>query len=790
MLKQAELMLHKKLNKLLLVLFIGFSLFSFGNEMKEHHTLSGFITDSDNGESLPGATVFITDLQRGTATNTYGFYSVTLPSGSYSIRYSFVGYSDTTININLFADTTINIELAPFAERLDEVEITGEAVNENITSSQMSVNTITSQTIKEIPALMGEVDLIKALQLLPGVKFVAEGSSGFSVRGSSPDQNLVQLDEATVYNAGHLMGFFSVFNNDAVKSVQLYKGDLPAQYGGRIASLVDIRMKEGNQKKFHGKGGIGIIASRLMLEGPIWKDKASFMLAGRRTYADLFLLLSSDEDFKNSALYFYDVNAKVNLNINQNNHVFLSGYFGKDVFKGGEQFKMDWGNATGTVRWNHIFNEKMFSNFSFVASRFNYNIGVPEGHIQSFLWESSMTDYDLKANFTWFANANNTIKFGVSGIYHDFFPGVFEGLGEEATYGKYEIENNYSLESAVYLSNEQKIGSLFTIKYGLRFSIFNNIGPQTVFTYDSAGAVTDSTVYDSRNIYNTYYGIEPRLGINFRINEISSVKASYSRNYQYIQQAQNSTAGSPLNIWFSASPNIKPQIGNQIALGYFRNFKEGMFETSAEAYYKFIEDAIDFRDHADLLLNKHLEGELLIGKGYGYGIEFLVKKTRGKFTGWASYTFSRTFHDIPGINNNEPYPAPYDRPHDFGIIVNYNVTKTISLGLNWVYLTGQPVTFPVGRYEYGNNIIPVYSERNSYRLPDYHRLDLSFTWTEKTNPDKWWHSEINFSIYNVYNRKNPWVINFLNDPNQPNVTYAEMIYLFGIVPSVTYNFRF
>lgn len=780
----------KKLYITLFTLCLLFSLFVFGNEAKENFTLSGFITDGENGESLPGATVFITNLQRGAAANNYGFYSVTLPKGSYEIRYSFVGYSDTTMVIDLVNDTAINIELIQATERLDEVEITGEAVNENIVSSQMSVNTITSQTIKEIPALMGEVDLIKAIQLLPGVKFVAEGSSGFSVRGSSPDQNLIQLDEATVYNAGHLMGFFSVFNNDAVKSVHLYKGDLPAQYGGRIASLVDIRMKEGNMKKFHGKGGIGIIASRLMLEGPIWKDKASFMVAGRRTYADLFLKLSQDENFSNSALYFYDLNAKVNLNINQNNHVFLSGYFGKDVFKGGDQFKMDWGNSTGTLRWNHIFNEKLFSNFSFVASRFNYNIGIPEGNIQSFLWESSLVDYDLKANFTWFANTNNKITFGLSSIYHDFFPGVFEGIGEDANYGKYEIDHNYSLESALYLGNEQKIGSLVTIKYGLRVSVFNNIGPQTVFKYDSAGTVIDSTIYDSQKIYNTYFGIEPRLGVNFRINEISSVKASYSRNYQYIQQAQNSTAGSPLNIWFSASPNITPQVGNQVALGYFRNFKEGMFETSAEVYYKFIEDAIDFRDHADLLLNKYLEGELLIGSGYGYGIEFLVKKTRGKFTGWASYTYARTFNEIPGINNGNAYPAHYDRPHDFGIILNYNVSRSISLGLNWVYLTGQPVTFPVGRFNYGNNIIPVYSERNTYRLPDYHRLDLSFTWSQKYKPNKKWYNEINVSLYNVYNRKNPWVINFLNDPDQPNVTYAEMIYLFGIVPSVTYNFSF
>ena len=761
----------------------------YANEVKDGFTISGFVKDKDNGESLPGATVYIVDLQKGAASNAYGFYSITLPEGEHTLRYSFVGYSDFQLTINLRADTTLNVEMESSAEKLDEVEITGEAVNENVTSAQMSVNTISSQTIKEIPALMGEVDVIRALQLLPGVKFVAEGNSGFSVRGSSPDQNLVLLDEATVYNAGHLMGFFSVFNNDAVKSVQLYKGDLPAQHGGRLASLVDVRMKEGNLKKFHGKGGIGLISSRLTLEGPFSKDKASFMIAGRRTYGDLFLKLSSNPDLKDNTLYFYDINAKVNLNINQNNHLYISGYFGKDVFKGGP-FGMNWGNATGTVRWNRIINDKLFANFTFIASNFSYSLGIPEGNEQPFSWKSKITDYNLKGDFNWFANSNNSLTFGFSSIYHDFFPGTLQGLGDEPTFGTYSIPDEYALESAVYISNEQKIGQRFTLKYGLRISMFNNIGPGTVFDYDAEGMPVDSTVYSSGDFYNTYVGFEPRIGMVFQLTETSSVKASYSRNYQYIQQANNSTAGSPFNIWFPASPNVKPQIGDQIAAGYFKNFLDGMLETSVEAYYKITSNAVDFRDHADLLLNKYLEGEILVGEGKGYGIELMVKKNRGKFTGWVSYTYARSFKKIPGINNDELYPAHYDRPHDFGIIVNYAVTPTISLGANWVYLTGQPVTFPVGRYEYMNNIVPVYSERNSYRFPNYHRLDLSFTWTERKKPDKRWRNEVNVSIYNAYNRKNPWVINFLNDPDQPNVTYAEMIYLFGIIPSVTYNFSF
>ena len=779
--------MSKKLSLLLFSIIIIFQSV-LADDAKDRFTLSGFIKDAENGEVLPGATVYIKELKAGSASNVYGFYSISLEAGTYHVVYSFIGYKSHEDEIELYSDKILNIDLKSSIESLSEVEVTGEATNENIISTQMSVNKMDSKTIKSIPAFMGEVDLIKAIQLLPGVKFAAEGSSGFSVRGGSPDQNLVLLDEATVYNAGHLMGFFSVFNNDAVKSVELYKGDLPAKYGGRLSSLVDVRMKDGNKKEFHGNGGIGAISSRLTLEGPLVKDKGSFMISGRRSYADLFLRLSNNENIKNNVLYFYDLNAKVNYSINQNNHVFVSGYFGKDVFRNGA-FGMDWGNTTGTVRWNHIFNEKLFSNFTFIASNFSYNLGL-NNEDRGFDWKSKLTDYNLKSDFNWYLNSNNTINFGFSTIYHDFFPGEIKGTGNESFISEYGLPNNYSLENAIYISNTQKIGSLLSLKYGLRLSMFNNVGPNTVFQYDPEGQPIDSTIYSEGDFYNTYFGIEPRLGAVFQLNETSSIKASYSRNYQYLQQAQNSTAGSPLSIWFSSSPNVKPQFSDQFALGYFRNFKEGMYEASAEVYYKDIKNAIDFRDHADLLLNKHIEGELLIGRGYGYGAEFLLRKNRGKLTGWVSYTYSRTFREIEGINNGDPYKAPYDRPHDLSVVVNYNLSKQISLGLTWVYLTGQPVTFPVGRFVYGNTVVPFYSGRNDYRMPDYHRLDLSFTWREKYNPEKKWHSEFNVSIYNAYNRKNPWVINFQSDPVDPNITYAEMTYLFGIIPSFTYNFKF
>ena len=780
---------HTKYTPIFLLLLSVCLRLSANNNIKNDYSLSGYITDKSNGEHLPGATVYITNLKEGTASNVYGYYSISLKPDTYNVVYSYVGYDDVTLKIELVSDTSINIELMPAAKNLDEVEITDKAMNKQVTSTQMSVTKMDNKTIKAIPALLGEVDLIKALQLLPGVKFAAEGSSGISVRGGGPDQNLILLDEANVYNAGHLMGFFSVFNNDAVKSVELYKGDLPAKYGGRLSSLVDIRMKEGNMKKFHGNGGIGMISSRLMLEGPIVKDKASFMVAGRRSYADLFLRLSKDEEVKNNILYFYDLNGKVNYRINQNNHLYLSGYFGKDVFKS-DFFGMNWGNATGTLRWNHIFDEKLFSNFTVVVNRFNYNLSYKADSPFAFLWQSSITDYNAKGDFTWFANPNNKVTFGFSTIYHDFFPGTIEGTSDDSFISNYALASNYSLESALYLSNEQKIGNRFTIKYGLRFSIFNNIGPTTVYQYDNYGVATDSTVYGKGDFYHTYTGLEPRIGVVFLLTESSSLKLSYSRNNQYIQQAQNSLAGSPFSIWFPSSPNVKPQSADQVATGYFRNFKKGMFEASVEVYYKSIKNAVDFRDFADLLLNKFLEGQVLEGEGQGYGIELMFRKNIGKLTGWVSYAYSRAFKEVEGINDGNAYPSSYDRPNDFSIVANYDLNPRISFGLSWVYLTGQPVTFPVGKFEYGGDNIPVYSDRNSYRMPDYHRLDISFTWRDDQTKKKRFHNEFNISIYNAYNRKNAWMINFQTDPVDPSVTYAEMTYLFGIVPTFTWNFRF
>jgi len=755
----------------------------------KRYTVSGSITDMSNGEELLGATVYVKEIESGTATNLYGFYSVSLPEGTYIFIFSYIGYQSVEKAINLTKDITINIELSTTHELLDEVVITSERLGQNLKAPEMSSFKMDAKTIKAIPAFMGEVDIIKAIQLLPGVMSTSEGASGFSVRGGSPDQNLILLDEATVYNASHLMGFFSVFNNDAIKDVKLYKGDIPATNGGRLSSLLDVRMKDGNMKKFSMTGGIGTISSRLTLEGPIIKDKVSYVLSGRRTYADIFLFLAKDEAMRESKLYFYDLNGKVNYKINENNRIYLSSYFGKDVF-GSDDFRMGWGNNTVTFRWNHLFSKKLFSNFTAIYNKFDYELGVPEGEANSFIWEADLMDYTLKADFGYYLTPQNTIRFGASSIYHRFHPGSARGIGEEAFFAEYSVPQNNAIESAIYVSNEQKIGTRINLRYGLRFSMFNNIGTGTIYNFDENYDPLDSTVYPRGEIYNTYLGLEPRFTASYSINEVSSVKASYARNRQYIHLASNSTAGTPMDVWFPSSPNVKPQIADQIAAGYFRNFKDNTIETSVEVYYKWTQNAIDFKDHAELLLNEEFEGELRFGKAKSYGLEFLVKRVEGKLTGWVSYTLSRSERTINEINNGNPYVSPYDKTHDVSLVLNYNLNERLTFGMTWVYATGRPVTFPTGGAWYQGVRVPIYSDRNSYRLPDYHRLDLSITYRGKPKPDRKWRGELNFSLYNTYRRKNTWVINFEQDPDNPSQLHAEKTYLFGILPSITYNFKF
>ncbi|KAF0201260.1 MAG: tonb-dependent receptor [Bacteroidetes bacterium] len=752
-------------------------------------TISGNIRDKESGEELPGATIYVHELKTGAVTNQYGFYSLSLIPGEYKITISFIGFSPIDKVIQMRENFTMNFEMSPARQQLSEVVITGERPDENIRKNEMSVVRMDIKTINRIPALMGEVDIIKAIQLLPGVQSTSEGSSGFSVRGGSPDQNLILLDEAIVYNASHLLGFFSVFNNDAIKDVTLYKGDIPSSYGGRLSSILDIRMKDGNSKKFAGAGGIGTISSRLTLEGPVIEDKTSFLVAGRRTYVDLFLPFAKNEDIRDNVLYFYDLNAKINHKINDRNRLYLSGYFGRDVFSN-EFARMSLGNQTGTLRWNHLFSQKLFSNFTLIQSIYDYELGTAEGNANSFIWKSKMQNQSFKGDFTWYINPNHTLRFGALGIRHTFDPGFAKGTGSESLFTEYRLPQNYALEYGVYISNEHKISSKVMVKYGLRLSAFQNTGSATIYNYDSDFNAIDSVKYAKGKIFNTYIAPEPRLGLNYIINPASSVKASYSRTVQYVHLAQNSTAGTPLDLWFPSSPNVKPQKADQMAVGYFRNFKDNAYETSAEVYYKNMYDVIDFKDNAELLLNPKLEGELRTGKGWSYGMEIMVKKNIGKLNGWISYTLSATRRQIEGINDGNSYRAPYEKPHNISVIINYEFSERAVLSSNWVYSTGSPVTFPTGRAVIGNVIVPIYSDRNSYRLPDYHRLDVSFTYKNKIRENRKWQGEWNFSVYNAYGRKNAWAINFQQDPVNPYVTYAEKTYLFSIIPSITYNFKF
>lgn len=772
------------------LLLFSFSVFTRADDDTDlHYIVSGYIKDAETGEELIGATIMVKGQQKGTVSNLYGFYSISLEPGNYIFVYSYVGYEKKEISVRLDRNLVINLELTEQIRELDEVTVSAEGHRAHVERAEMSSTKLTVKSIQRIPALMGEVDVIKAIQLLPGVQASSEGASGFSVRGGNPDQNLVLLDEAPVYNASHLMGFFSVFNNDAVKDVKLYKGDIPAEHGGRLSSLLDVRMKEGNNKKFSLSGGIGTISSRLTLEGPVFNEKTSYILSGRRTYADLFLPLAKDTVLRKSKLFFYDLNAKVNHIINENNRIYLSGYSGKDVFRN-KYAGVEFGNNTFTLRWNHLFSPRLFSNFTLIQSNYHYQLGTPEGEASSFEWSAHMHDFSGKADFYYYLAPDFTIKFGTGTILHKFRPGSARGLGEESLFTVFNLPDMYALENHMYLSAEQSAGYHWRFRYGLRFSTFHNIGKAIVYHYDNNYEVVDSTIFTSGEFYNHYATLEPRIALTYIINSLSSFKFSYSRTSQFVHLAQNSTAGTPLDVWFPSSPNIHPQISDQIATGYFRNFLDNRIEASIEVYYKKIKHAIDFKDHASLLLNKYLEGELRFGDVSSYGMELLVRKNDGRINGWISYTLSKTERDFEDINNGKPYAAPYDRPHDVSVVMNYEITRRLWISANWVYSTGLPVTFPTGRFEYMGRIAPVYSDRNSYRMPDYHRLDISVSFQSKNKPGKRWYYDLNLSVYNAYARKNAWAINFIQDEQDPMVTYAEMTYLFPIIPALTFNFHY
>lgn len=752
------------------------------------YTLSGTVSDSTKGEELINATIKIKGENIGARSNEYGFYSITLPEGKYTFIFMAAGYISNEVELNLNKDIVLNFQLVSLAEKtieIREVSVRAKKQDANISDPIMGVERLDPAAIAKIPVLLGEKDIIKTMQLLPGVKSAGEGNAGFYVRGGAADQNLILLDEAPVYNASHLLGFFSTFNSDAIKDAVLYKGNQPANFGGRLASVLDIKMNEGNKNRYNVSGGIGIIASRLNVEGPIIKDKASFLISGRRTYVDMFL--KATDKFKDNKLYFYDLNAKVNYRINDKNRIFLSGYFGRDKLGLGDQFGIDWGNATGTVRWNAIINDKMFSNTSLIFSSYDYKISIKNADVD-FDITSSIKDINFKQEFQYFINTRNKLRFGINAIHHGIIPGQIEasiGSGINAM----KLTSNKSIEAAAFVTNDWTITDKFTMSYGLRASSFSVLGnDQNLYSYSSNGDVADTMVYDNNSFVKTYPILEPRISMSYVYSKTASFKAAYARNAQYIHLVSNTTTTSPTDLWIPSSLNTKPELADQVSFGWFKNFKENEYEMNIETYYKSMQNQIDYRNGANLQANELIEGELLYGIGRAYGLEFIFKKKVGKLTGWVGYTLSKTERKVVGINNDEWYVAKQDRTHDVSIVGIYDLTPKLSISALFVYYTGNAVTFPSGKYMVNGETQFLYTERNGYRMPAYHRLDLGVTWMRK-NTEKY-ESSWNFSVYNVYGRENAYSISFRENADNPNVTEAVQTSLFRWVPSITYNFKF
>ncbi len=769
-------------------LFISLCLLLVSSLSAQNFSLSGTLKDAENGEDLIGASVVIKEVpSAGAVTNVFGFYSVTLPKGTYQVSFQYIGYQPITKTLVFDKDISLNIELKPSSSQLTEVTVTAEAENANVTKTEMSVAKLNPKELETVPVLFGEKDIVKMVQLLPGVKSSGEGGAGFSVRGGGLDQNLVLLDGAPVYNASHLLGFFSVFNSDALKDVTLYKGGMPANYGGRASSVMDITMKDGNSKKFGAAGGIGLISSKLTLEGPIVKDKGSFIVSGRRTYADVFLGLSKQEGVKDSKLFFYDLNMKANYKFGEKDRVYVSGYFGRDKFGYKDDFGFSWGNATATIRWNHVYTPKLFANTSVIYSDYDYALNIGDVDKDGFELESGIKDINLKEEFTYYLNSKNEIKFGGNLIHHNFVPGQINA-GSESGISIENIDEQFALEGALYAQNEQELGNRFSLIYGVRFSAFNYMGAGEAYQLNEAGEITGKKEYDDWETIQSHTGWEPRFSIKYQLNEVSSVKMAYNRNYQYLHLLSNSTSGSPTDRWVPSSNNIDPQIANQVALGYFRNFKENTYEFSVETYYKSLENLIDYKTGADLVFNSAIEGELTYGKGTAYGLELLLRKNKGKLTGWLSYTLSRSLRQFDAIDGGREFPSRQDRIHDLSITAMYKLKENLSLSANFIYYTGDAFTGPSGRYIVDGKVIPHITDRNGYRFPDYHRLDIGLNWVNKKT-DKF-ESSWNFSIYNVYGRENAYVINFVESEDYPGVTEARQVSLFKMIPSISYNFRF
>ena len=779
------------------------------------YTISGYVKEESSGEYMIGVNVYIKELTRGAATNQYGFYSLTIEEGEYTLATSYIGMQEYTEKLTLNEDKRINISLKSQVLNIKEVVISAEQSDRNVQQTQMGSFDMPIETVKQLPAFMGEVDILKIIQLLPGVKSSGEGNTGFYVRGGGPDQNLILLDEAVVYNASHLFGFFSVFNADAVKNMELIKGGMPANYGGRLASVLDISMKEGNNREYHVDGGIGIIASRLTVQGPIKKDTASFIISGRRTYADLIAapFISDSSKGKGSGYYFYDLNAKINYRISDKDRIFLSGYFGRDVFsfknrESGFSAGIKWGNATTSLRWNHLYNDKLFVNTSLIYSDYNFEFAAGQQEFEFKLF-SGIKDWNVKIDYNWIPDIRHNVKFGLNYIYHTFTPTNASARSGEVNFDLGKVTRMYAHDAALYITDDFDVTDKLRINAGLRATYFEQIGPFDRFVKNQYGQTTDTIHYAGVEENNpimkliidgklnqsvqVYRHLEPRLAMRYTLGKTSSVKASFTQNYQYIHLASISSVSLPTDIWVPSTSLVKPQMGMQYAVGYFRNFFNDKLETSVEAYYKTMKNQIEYKDGAlpgDNVLDNP-DNNFTFGKGWAYGLEFFIKKKSGKLTGWIGYTWSKTSRQFAALNFGRVFDAKYDRRHDVSLIASYDFSKRLNVSFVFVYSTGNALTLPVARYVYEGNLVSEYGQRNAFRMPAYHRADLSVTY--KGKPHKHFQGSWNLSIYNLYSRQNPFYIYFDDSGSIADGTFrvvAKQVSLFPILPTITYNFKF
>ena len=747
-------------------------------------TISGSIRDSVSGEELIGVSIYDLNSHEGVTTNVYGFYSLTLPAGTHSLVYSYLGFNADTFHVDLKGNISRTFALQSSAVQLQDVVISGKKDNDRVSNADIGLVKMNIKELNAIPVLFGEKDILNSLQLMPGMSSAGEGNAGFFVRGGNVDQNLVLLDEATVYNPSHLLGFFSVFNSDAIKDVTLYKSGIPAEFGSRSSSVLDVHMRDGNLKKYGVSGGIGLISARLTAEGPIVKDRGSFIVAGRRTYLDLFIPLLSPAS-KVEKVYFYDFNAKLNYRINDKHRIFLSGYYGHDVLSFGNQ-DLNWGNALGSFRWNWIISEKLFSNTTLAFSQYEAQKGHNKRKTDYHL-RSGIMDFTLKEDLNYYLNPKNTLRFGIHETFHIYSINNMESRSVNGRTTQLP-EDSYATETAIYVSNEQKIGKRFNARYGMRVSMFNRIGPGVSYEYNEYNLATDSIQYQTLDNMGTYFGLEPRASLAYTVTPEIGLKASYHRMYQYAHLISNSTSTTPTDIWMPSSSIIKPEFSDQFTLSYFHDLLGGMLAISVEGYYKILHNVVDYEDGANINHYPNVEAQLAFGSGRAYGAEFLIRKTKGKITGWVAYTLSRTERKIDGINNGMYFPARQDRTHDLAIVLSYRPTKRWSVSANWVYYTGNAVTFPVGYYVFNNRSIPYFTSKNGYRMPDYHRLDLGVTLHGKEH--KKFRSDWTLSIYNVYSRLNAYSISYQESESNPGTVEAVKFSLFPIVPSINWSFQF